>query len=387
LILQDPKTRRARQTEKFMKKSHMLAAGLALAGAAQVHAQSSVQIYGLYDVAIERLTNPSTAGGSLVRVPDLAGGTAPSRLGFRGTEDLGGGLATIFTLEMGFAPDSGNMNQGGRAFGRQAFVGMKGEFGEVTIGRVYTMLGGSLADIDVMGPGQYGLGALDPYLPNARADNAVAYRGTFSGISVGATYSLGRDSSSAGGPGATNCPGESGTDKGACREWSALLRYDAANWGAAVGYDRYRGGAGALVAFGPNSSALTDTRVNVGAYGKFGPLKVGGGVLSRKNEGVTTITATANPRSSIYYIAASYNFTPAWVLEGQLARYDLKDSGNDTDQAVVRALYNFSKRTATYVEVGNVRNKGTAARSVSSGGTVAAGATQTGLMAGIRHTF
>ena len=374
-----------------MKKAHLLAATLALAAASGAQAQAqgtgSVTIYGLLDAAVEHLSNTGPTGGGLTRFPDLAGALAPSRLGFRGVEDLGGGLSAIFTLEEGIAVDSGNINQGGRAFGRQAFVGLKGGWGELTAGRVYTMLGGSLADVDVLGPGQTGLGSLDPYLPNARSDNALSYRGTFGGFSLGATYSLGRDVSSAGGPGATNCPGESLTDKGACKQWSALLRYDASNWGAAFGYDRYHGGTGAAAAFGPANSSLTDTRMNIGAYAKLGALKIGGGVLTRNNQGVTTPTATTNPKSAITYIAASYAITPAIALEGQLARYDLKDSGNDTNQAVARAVYTFSKRTAVYGQVGHVSNKGTAARSIASGGTVVPGGGQTGLQAGIRTTF
>ena len=94
-----------------MKNIHFMAATLALASAAgaqaQVPATGSVQIYGLLDVAVEHLSNTAPSGGGLTRMPDLAGALAPSRLGFRGSEDLGGGLAAIFTLEEGFGVDSG----------------------------------------------------------------------------------------------------------------------------------------------------------------------------------------------------------------------------------------------------------------------------------------
>lgn len=370
-----------------MKKTHLLAATLALTGAAAAQAQSSVQIYGLYDASVERLTNVNAAGSSRIRMNDLSGGLAPSRLGFTGSEDIGGGLKAIFTLEMGIAPDSGVLNQGGRAFGRQSWVGLSGGWGAVTLGRVYTMIGGSFADADVIGPSQFSIGSLDPYLPNARSDNAISYRGRFGGVTAGATYSLGRDVSAAGGPGATNCAGESATDKRACRQVSALLRYDAASWGAAVAYDSYNGGTGAAAPFGPTSSSLSDTRVNVGAYGKFGPFKVGGGALRRNNEGVTVATATANPRSTIWYLGAAYQATPAVLLDGQILRYDLKNSGNDTNMALLRATYSFSKRTAVYLMAGHVSNKGSAARSVSAGNTVAPGGSQTGLMTGIKHSF
>lgn len=364
-----------------MKKTHLLAATLALTGAAAAQAQSSVQIFGFYDAAVEHLSNVNAAGSSQVRMPHLTGGLGPTRLGFTGAEDLGGGLKATFMLEMGIAPDSGTLGQGGRAFGRQSFVGLSGSWGTVTVGRVYTMLGGSLAGIEVIGPSNYSIGSLDPYLPNARSDNAISYLGKFGGITAGATYSLGRDVSAAGGPGATNCAGESATDKKACRQWSALLRYDAANFGGAVGYDTYNGGTGAAAPFGPTSSALSDSRLNIAGYGKFGPVKVGGGVLRRDNEGATP------SRSNFWYLGATYQLTPAVALDAEIGRLDVKGSANDTNMAVLRGTYNFSKRTAVYAMLGNVRNKGTAARSIAAGATAGPGMRQTGIMTGIKHSF
>lgn len=92
------------------------------------------------------------------------------------------------------------------------------------------MLYNSMPEVEIIGPTQYGLGSIDPGIPNGREDNSIAYKGTFDKFTVGATYSLGRDTSSAGGPGGTNCPGEAAADKQACREWSAMLRYDAGPW-------------------------------------------------------------------------------------------------------------------------------------------------------------
>lgn len=109
-----------------------LIAGLVAAGSA-AHAQG-VTIYGIADTGIERLTNVNAQGGSLVRMPNLTG-LVPSRLGFRGNEDLGGGLNAFFNLEMGVALDSGSMNNGGRSFGRASNVGVAGPFGRVILGR------------------------------------------------------------------------------------------------------------------------------------------------------------------------------------------------------------------------------------------------------------
>jgi len=96
-----------------MKKSLLALAALgAFVGAAQ--AQSSVTVYGIYDggyngKVVETKTS-STATATVVSNSDLSGNqAASSRLGFRGTEDLGGGLSATFNLELGFAPGNGTV--------------------------------------------------------------------------------------------------------------------------------------------------------------------------------------------------------------------------------------------------------------------------------------
>ena len=365
-----------------MKKLHVLATALAMAGTSAVSAQTSVQIYGLIDTAVEHVTNVGAAGNSLTRMPNIGGGMFPSRLGFRGSEDLGGGLNAIFTLENGFAPDSGALNQGNRLFGRQAWVGFSGGWGAVTVGRNYSMLYLSFYDVDIIGPAQFSIGSLDTYPPNARSDNSIAYKGTFGGTTLGATYSLGRDASAAGGPSATNCGGENAADPVACRNWSALARYDGANWGVLAAYDRYHGGTGAAAAFSPTSSSQTDTRTHVAGFVKFGAVKVAGGWMHRNNEG-----SALTPKSDLTYLGAAYNLTPAFVLEGQIGRLDFKDSANDTNIYLLRGVYNLSKRSAVYGMAGRVRNKSSAAVALSAGTTVAAGGSQNGVIAGIKHSF
>lgn len=350
-------------------------AGLLAAGSA-VHAQG-VTIYGIVDTGVEHLTNVNAQGGSLTRMPNLTG-LVPSRLGFRGTEDLGGGLNAFFNLEMGVALDSGSMNNGGRAFGRAANVGIGGPFGRVILGRQVNMTVLAVSS-HVMGPALYSFASHDPYIPNAIDDNAIGYVGNFSGVTLGATYSLGRDVSALGGPAATNCPGELATDSQACRHWTALVKYDTASWGAAFGRDVMRGGPGA--AFGMTSSAHTDTRTVVSGWGKVGATKVSGGILRRDRDNVAPL------QSNLYYLGASHPLTPALSLDGELSRLDVKNSPNDSTMVVARAVYSFSKRTAAYAMLGRIRNKGTAATSVSAGGTAGPGMSQTGVMFGIRHAF
>lgn len=181
----------------------ILAATGAGAGAA---AQSTEVVYGVFDAAIELTTNADATKHGVTRMPSFGGGLAPSRIGVRGTEALGGGLAAVFDLEAGFNPDTGASGQGNRLFGRQAWVGLAGPAGQVTIGRQYNALFPSMFELDMFAGAQFSLGSLDPALSNARHDNAIAYQGLFRGVTLLGTYSLGRDTSAAGGPAATGCP-------------------------------------------------------------------------------------------------------------------------------------------------------------------------------------
>jgi len=346
-------------------------------------AQAQPVVYGIVDVAVEHLTNVGLAGGGLTRVPGVTG-SVPSRLGFRAAEDLGDGLRAVFTIEQGFAPDAGSLNQGGRAFGRQAFVGLSGNWGTLTLGRQYTMLVWSLFDADILGPNMHGMASLDAYIANARADNAVAYRGSFAGFTVGATYSAGRDAVNAGpSPAGTNCPGESATDKKACREWSVLGKYDTNDWGVAFAVDELRGGPGAFA--GLSSSAMKDTRVTANGYVKFGQAKLGAGLVRRDNDG-----NPATPKSDLWFLGASYLVNPLFMIDGEAFQLRYKNSGNRSTIGVARMTYFLSKRTALYASLGHIDNAGTLNFSVSGGAggsNPMAGGAQTALASGIRHTF
>lgn len=354
----------------------------ALAAACGVTYAQSVTVYGIVDAAVEHLKGVGSPGGTLDRMPSLTG-SVPSRLGFRGNEDLGGGLRALFTLEQGFGPDTGMLNQGGRMFGRQAFVGLSDYWGAVTLGRQYTMLYWSLLDADILGPSIYSSSSLDNYIPNARSDNTVAYKGTFGGLTLGATYSLGRDTVNAGpSPSGTNCPGESATDSKACRAWSALAKYDAQAWGVALAVDEQRGGPGAFG--GLTSSALKDTRVSANGYFKLGDAKIAAGVISRDNEG-----APAAARSDLWYVGASYSIGPV-LIDGEVFQLRYKSNDNKALLGAVRATYFLSKRTALYATTGHINNDGSLAISVSSGAPGSApapGTSQTGFATGIRHVF
>ncbi|PXW97660.1 putative porin [Sphaerotilus hippei] len=365
-----------------MKPRHWSALGattlLCTAAAAQ-----QVTLYGLIDVGVERISNVGAAAGSLTRMPST-GASMASRWGVRGSEDLGGGTKAGFTLESGFGPDTGTLGQGGRAFGRQAFLSLSGDWGQISAGRQYTMLFWGTMGADLIGPNAHGLGSLDSYIPNARVDNSLAYRGSFRGVSVGATYSLGRDVATAGNPAATNCPGESASDPSACRAWSWMLKYDQPAWGAAIGQDQFHGAEGSWAGAGLLGSGLTDRRTFVNGYGKLGDLTLGAGLMRRSNDGSST------PRSDLAYVAAAFKLTPTFTVDGMASQLEFRDAANGARLYVLRGTQALSRRTAAYVSIGHVNNRGASTYSVSggaAGSNAAAGGHQNGVLVGVRHSF
>ena len=105
---------------------------VALALAAPAFAQSSVTVYGIVDVY------GAYAKGDATQVREGSGGLQGSRIGFKGTEDLGDGISALFVLEGGINIDTGGSGQGGALFGRQAYGAIKAPFGTFSAGRQYS---------------------------------------------------------------------------------------------------------------------------------------------------------------------------------------------------------------------------------------------------------
>ena len=349
-----------------MKLQHLVALGACLAlpisntfAQAAPAPASSVSIYGIVDVGVEYLTNVGPSKFDLIRMPNNTSST-PSRLGFRGTEDLGGGLGAVFTLEMGFGADSGALNQGGRIFGRQAYVGLQGPWGTVTAGRLYSMLFFSGFEADVLGPISFGMGALDSYVPNARADNAIGWRGAFL-VMAGITLLL-----------------------------AALAYLVTPAWGATVAFDRQHGrtvGPAPDAIFGGlNGSDKTDSRLALNGYVVFGSTKVGAGVTRRDNDGLA-----AAPRSNLWFVGAQTPITPKTSVAVQAMSLRFPDDSR-RNATILAALVNhqLSRRTAIYGQIGQIANGSTATTSLSgaaTGSNPAAGVSQSGVNVGIRHAF
>ncbi|MBC3861450.1 porin [Undibacterium jejuense] len=161
-----------------MKKSFLaLALMSAFSGAA--FAQSSVTIYGIVDVGVQGLSN---GNGKQAKVE--SGQESGSRLGFKGTEDLGGGLKANFVLEQGIAVDTGASSDN-LTFGRRSFVGLSGDFGTVNLGRDKTPTFQLFDNFDPFGSG---------FINNGGGLKAIYFIGGKSTTATTAANTTGRDS-------------------------------------------------------------------------------------------------------------------------------------------------------------------------------------------------
>jgi predicted porin len=150
-----------------MKKSLIALAVLAASGTA--FAQSSVTIYGKVDLGVAR-----SIGSSVNEIKQASG----SRLGFRGTEDLGGGLKANFQLENRFTPDTGAASDAASFFNGRSIVGLEGGFGRIDMGRDYTAafwtaLGGDVFGYDGVAANSAVAGAGNN---TVRFNNVISYK-------------------------------------------------------------------------------------------------------------------------------------------------------------------------------------------------------------------
>ncbi|MGF6408541.1 porin [Paraburkholderia tuberum] len=362
------------------------------------YAESSVTLYGIMDTGIE-FYNHAKTGGSVYGMPALTG-ELPSRWGLKGVEDLGGGLKAVFNLESGFAPGTGGLNYGGRLFGRQANVGLSNRFGTVLFGRQSNMTYYSVVNADILGPALIGLASFDPYLANARSDNAIGYMGKFGSVTIGATYSFGRDSATVPGPGGTGCAGQVPGNFQACKQVTAMVMYDTANYGASVSFDQMRGGAS--TDFGPLvSSSDKDTHIQATAYYNFSHGKFAGGWIHHN------VDVGRSYHTDLYFLNGTYLPTPFLALDLVGAHFNVSNPSNiggviengsivpgsvapatsNSTMITARATYFLSKRTSVYGMLGYMINSRNGAVALTGGGTVQTGANQTGGMVGIQHKF
>lgn len=262
---------------------------LCLSGVAS--AQSSVTLYGLIDTSVRYETNANSAGNNSFGLSE--GVLTGSRWGFRGTEDLGGGTRAIFTLESGFSPTNGTSEQGGRLFGREAYIGLDDNtWGTLTLGRQYTLAQDVLSSFDAMSFANLGtVGYQFGNYTGGRYDNTVRYAKTFSGATVQGAYTF------------SNTPGN--FNNGAAKAISATYANGPLYFGAVyqVTYDV------SSAYFNAVSAAQASTQQVWGFGGSYtlGPACFYLGYTNNRLN-------VADYSNQAYYVGATYNFTPALRL-------------------------------------------------------------------------
>ncbi len=178
-----------------MKKISTLGIMLAVTGAA--HAQTSVTLYGLIDTAIAYQSH-QVAATNAAGEPRAVGAlwascraSSTDRVGaFWAARTSAGGTSAVFRLESGFSPDTGVSLQGGRLFGRQAWVGLNADYGQITLGRQYSVPFDILLPFDTIGWGN--TGASDVWvqlLEGSRLDNSLKYQQVVGPLKLEAAYS------------------------------------------------------------------------------------------------------------------------------------------------------------------------------------------------------
>ncbi|WP_159911476.1 porin [Pantoea sp. 18069] len=341
--------------------------------AVPAQASSSQNIYGIVDACVAR-SDLGAASRSMLNGGCLSG----SRLGFRGTEDLGGSLRAYFTLEMGFNTDDGAIGQGGRAFGRKALVGLRGTAGAIEMGRDYGTTFYVVQPVDPMG---LGIGTASstiwsgaPTTTSGRVNNSLVYLSpSYAGFSMRAQIAPGEQSS----PHAKR-----GAD---AKGFNLIYRQGA----AFVGLSHTRVS---------NTTDNNDDRATtlVAKY-DFGRFSLVGIAQDGAWKGSRTLAAPSNPSSFFSRNYRSYllgGSVKAGIgsINASFKRYDDRTSANfDADQWSINYLHPLSRRTTVYAGYSRLSNKRLSSYGVSDASTaysgVTPGASTSFLAVGMRHAF
>ncbi len=328
-----------------MKKLLIASAALAMvAGTAQ--AQSSVTVYGIIDTGIAK-TNSDANGKSVTGMAN--GGLATSRLGFRGTEDLGGGLKANFVLESEFLADNGSQASTAEAlFARQSTVGLEGGFGRVDLGRINSGSYALQAKFDPMGANNIGGIIATGQFGQVRVENSVTYTSpSFNGLQLG--LQTGTRTSST-----TATYGEIAGETSGNRNNTASLSYTA--------------GKLELAAYIADSKDAAGVKLhdNTGAFARydFGVARVTAGYINvdNKNKAAAASTTATNNTTAAFATGDTLETTKTFVgvnvpvsakltINGLVEQIQYKrQAATDREPMIytLGATYNLSKRTALY---------------------------------------
>lgn len=364
-----------------MKKSLIALAVLAASGAAM--AQSSVTLFGVVDASVARISNKGA--GSTSNTGLANSGYNSSRLGFRGTEDLGGGLSASFWLEGQLANDNGTAGNGagtgtGLNFQRRSTVSLSGNFGEIRLGRDFSSTFWNETVFDPFGTN--GVGTTVVLDANAaqgvgslvRVSNTIGYflPRNLGGFYGQAQYTFDENQS--------NIAGEPG------RYIGGRVGYAAGPLNLAVSYGRTEGTNNpGFVA--PNTPDFK--LANFGGSYDFGFLQLMGYVSRLSVEG----SPVAGERDVDGYLLGLTAPLGAGQVRFSASRAETDLSAGADPRATKLAIgyvYNLSKRTALYATGARTSNKNGSAISVATNGVaavVAPSQRSTGYEFGVRHSF
>lgn len=369
-----------------MKKSLIALAVLAASGAAM--AQSSVTLFGIVDTNVSYLDGVSNADGTNTESKYGIGtsGNATSRLGFRGVEDLGGGLKAGFHLEGEIFGDDGNAS--GFNFKRRSTVSLAGGFGEVRLGRDQVPSYTKFISYDVFG--QVGIGQFRGWSDwngnnqttannnndanGIRSSNMISYyTPNFSGFTAGLGYGFDEKADT------TN------SKKG--RYVGGYVAYDNGPLSVALSYDESSAlTLGAITGVSPAVNGVDRNRLTLGGSYDLNVVKLNAILQQTKDD----VPGGSERKVNAYMLGASAP-VGAGEVKLQYALYDQKAIDSKAHQISLGYVHNLSKRTAVYGTVAYMDNKDASKLNLSAKGLgtidARAGDSQTGYQVGIRHAF
>jgi predicted porin len=389
-----------------MKKSLIALAVLgAIAGAAQ--AQSSVTIYGIVDTGIvytSKAINPDTgATGSKFGIN--SGVIQGSRLGFKGVEDLGGGLKALFQLEAGFANDTGALQSDAGTstlFRRKSVVGLGGNFGSVLLGRQTDILDdiSQWTSVQDFGTVTGAIGGNLDRLEGARTQNSIRYNTPdMAGFTASAIYGF----------------GETAGQTSAGQSFGLGGQYANGPLGVYAAYYQSKLGSTpsdtslinspATEFFSGNPGDTAQKVFSLGASYQAGPARLYGnwsrvkqplatssqGIVVPNDVSVFSVGSFNNTKSDIFELGVNYAVTaPLHLLASvQYNKLTFADPGSNKGKLTQINLgtdYFLSKRTDVYAFVSNLRAKDAINPGVN-GDSTGSNNNQTAVAVGIRHKF
>ncbi|MDN7176620.1 porin [Caballeronia sp. SEWSISQ10-4 2] len=371
-----------------MKKA-LLAASLLTVGVA-AHAQSSVTLYGRLDAGLEYMTGvpttSATAGGAATgsghRFRAESGDWGTSLWGMKGVEDLGGGNKAVFQLEGSFNTMTGAGPGGGGLFNRWATVGIANDqFGTFLLGRELFISNG-VWDFDPFGQSNWSSASLVRGRNWPQSSNNVSYQSPkIAGFDFYGQYALSN---------ATSWNGNGTTAQG--REAGAQITYTASLFQIRGLYDEIRN---------PANGALTDPynfsrEYMLGANVFLGQFKLQAVYqASRTSGGAASTSVSGSTSTDQEWGGVTWQATPAAALIAAVYHVNANKGGGNGNIYTVGGTYNLSKRTLLDIQIATVRNSKTANYGLNAnaaGDTVSTdnplpGHSQSGVYAGIQHSF